>query len=84
MPYYHQVFDKRTGELRAEPMRATTHEEAIAELEREIHDCPECNAARARGEPTISISPPQPMRGMDRFRRPRWRDLKRRVRRGDR
>lgn len=79
MPYYHQVFDMKTGELRSEPMKATTHEEAVAELEQEIHDCPECNAVRARGEQPYIFSAPSEMRGIDRFRRPRWRDLKRRV-----
>jgi hypothetical protein len=52
-------------------------------LERLMHDCPECRAARARGEvPKIVAVPPLPAkRDVIRDRRPRWRSLKRRARR---
>jgi hypothetical protein len=47
-----------------------------------MHDCPDCQAARARGEVpqimTMPMPPRQRGRGIDRFRRPRWRDLKNR------
>jgi hypothetical protein len=77
---YHMVHDLITGETRLEPMKATTDAEARAELQALIDDCPECQAARARGEvPQIVSVPRVPMR--ERFRRPRWRNLKRRVQR---
>lgn len=52
-------------------------------LERLMDDCPECRAARARGEvPTIVELTPQPAkRDVIRHRRPRWRTLKHRARR---
>jgi hypothetical protein len=42
-----------------------------------LDDCPECRAARARGEEPIVMSPSR----WDRFRQPRWRTFKRKVRR---
>jgi hypothetical protein len=52
-------------------------------LEKLMHDCPECRAARARGETPIVFTPGSPpaQRDVIRDRRPRWRDLKRRTRR---
>ena len=48
-------------------------------LRQQLHDCPECRAAMARGEvptfaPGFHIPPPRPKR----WAKPRWRDLKRR------
>lgn len=55
-------------------------------FEQAVHDCPECQALMARGEKPVivtgdDIPPALRPSGLDRFRRPRWRDLKRRVRR---
>jgi hypothetical protein len=56
-----------------------------AYMEQALKDCPDCQAALARGEqPTLGFGelPPMPRPScLDRFRRPRWRELKRRVRR---
>lgn len=92
MPYYHQVTDLRTGETRREPLKATTPEEAKAELAQLIHDCPECRAARERGEEATMITGADLLRELEQvrrngapwrgFKRARWRDLKKRVRRG--
>jgi hypothetical protein len=63
-------------------LKATNQADALAELEQLMHDCPDCQAARARGEVpqimTMPMPPRQRGRGIDRFRRPRWRDLKNR------
>ena len=48
-----------------------------ADIHALLDDCPECRAARERGEEPIVMSPS----AWDRFRSPRWRDLKRHVRR---
>ena len=67
-------------EYEVQPMKARTLEEARAELQQLIHDCPDCQAARGRGEvPQIVEVSRVPMR--ERFRKPRWRTFKRRVRR---
>jgi len=75
----HILTDLMTGEIRVEPMTATTDDEARAELHAIMDDCPECQTARARGETPTFVDVPRPRRGIDRFRRPRWRDLRRRV-----
>jgi hypothetical protein len=60
-------------------------EDPHAYLENAMKDCPDCQAALARGEqPTVGTGDLLDLmrpRGLDRFRRPRWRELKRRVRR---
>ena len=77
---FHMVTNVRTGKTNVEPMAATTDEEARAELFALMDDCPECQLARARGEaPTVVDVPPPRPRGTERFRRPRWRELRRRI-----
>jgi hypothetical protein len=55
--------------------------EIEAAMRHVIDNCPDCQAARARGETPTIVSGRDLLRGIDQFRRPRWRDLKRRVRR---
>jgi hypothetical protein len=72
-------------EITIEPIAVPEGEvfDPAAFLEQVMHDCPECRAARARGETPIVITPDAPpaKRDVIRDRRPRWRDLKRRTRR---
>ncbi|HEY5944096.1 MAG TPA: hypothetical protein VIV40_01330 [Kofleriaceae bacterium] len=77
----HVMIDLKTGETKIEDMREeVSPREALEQI---MHDCPECRAARARGEvPTFGDGDPLPvLRDVIRDRRPRWRDIKRRVRR---
>lgn len=69
---YHVKIGATGIEYSVEPMKARTTREAIAELEHLMDDCPECQAARARGEVPLAIP------GPGRWQRPRWRELKRR------
>lgn len=71
---YHMLINTKTGETTMEPMAATTDDEARTELDAIVDNCPECQAARARGEVPIKGTGVPPW-----FKRPRWRDLKRRV-----
>jgi hypothetical protein len=52
-------------------------------LEKAMHDCPDCQAARARGEVPriVHVDSLPAKRDVVRDRRPRWRDLKRNARR---
>ena len=72
-------------EITIEPIEVPDGEvfDPTAWLEQVMHDCPECRAARARGETPIVVTPDSPpaKRDVIRDRRPRWRDLKRRTRR---
>jgi hypothetical protein len=57
---------------------------SIEEAMQLIDDCPDCKAARERGEPSLVLTRPELMkltRSVLRRRYPRWRDLKRIVRR---
>lgn len=62
---------------RIDDFEGLTPEEALAQT---IHDCPECQAARERGEApeNVEIAVLRPDRSVLR-RRPRWRHLKHRV-----
>lgn len=58
----------------------TNTQDARKMLEHAMDDCPECRAARARGETPMfgdGAPPFRARRGIDRFKRPRWRTLKR-------
>lgn len=81
MTFKHVVIDKLTGATFVKDMAASTEQEAHAELQALMDDCPECQALRARGEQPIVFDARarRPMSGLAKFRRPRWRDLKRRV-----
>jgi hypothetical protein len=72
-------------EITIEPIEVPEGEvfDPAAYLEKVMHDCPECRAARARGEtPLVVANPALPAkRDVIRGRRPRWRTLKRRARR---
>jgi hypothetical protein len=82
---YHVKIDTRTGHMVTEPMKGTTDEELRQEFQQMIDDCPECRAAIARGElpaaiargeqPIVEVDPKKAARF---FKRPRWRDLRRR------
>ena len=82
MTFKHLVIDKLTGATFTKDMAATSEAEAHAEFQAIIDDCPECQALRARGEEPVIVnaSSLRPPSGLAKFRRPRWRDLKRRVR----
>jgi hypothetical protein len=78
-------------DFEVQPLDVTikTPEEARALMEQLIHDCPECRAARARGEEPMIFEGPLPTprpeelrraRGLF-ARRPRWRAMKRAGRR---
>ena len=60
-------------------LEGMTPEEALAQA---VHDCPECKAARERGEApeNVEVAVLRPDRSVLR-RRPRWRHLKRTARR---
>ena len=72
-------------EITIEPVEVPEGEvfDPAAYIEKVMHDCPECRAARARGETPIVITPDSlpAKRDVVRDRRPRWRTLKRRARR---
>jgi hypothetical protein len=56
MKKHHAVFDRTTGELISmEPIPDDV--DPIEFFRRQIHDCPECRAARERGETPIIIGP---------------------------
>jgi len=68
------MFDQATGQvIIAEEIPEGVSPEEF--LEQVMHDCPECQAARAAGEQPVIIKPPKPRRFA---RRPRWRTMKRR------
>jgi len=75
-------FNTLTHEITVEPLHVAEGEDPAAALQRVIDDCPECQAARARGESPVSLTGEQilaqlrPRRDIIRDRRPRWRDLK--------
>ena len=75
------TFDKTTGKATIEDIPAhLAHLEGQELMEALVDDCPECRAARERGEvPTFGIG--DEFRDLIRGRRPRWRNLKRYVRR---
>jgi hypothetical protein len=79
----HMTFDIETGETKIEDIPAHLGGlEGRELLEQLVHDCPECRAARARGErPLIVEGSPPAKRDLLRNRRPRWRTFKRNVRR---
>jgi hypothetical protein len=58
-----------------------TRADAETALRHAIDNCPECQAAGRSGHGATLVSGRELLRGLDRFRRPRWRELKRRVRR---
>jgi len=76
MHFKHIVIDTRTGETKVEPMKATNAADAQAEMQSAMDDCPLCQDDRALGELPKVVRTPFGMRW-----RPRWRELKRRVRR---
>jgi len=76
---HHIVANLETGEFTMTPMKARTHEEARAEMEALMDDCPLCQEARARGEVARIITPF--FGSATRLKRPRWGELKKRVRR---
>ena len=80
--YHHIKFNKLTHETTVEPLHVADGEDPVAAFQRVLDDCPECQAARARGEKPIAMSGdqlPEELRPREiiRDRRPRWRDLKR-------
>ena len=76
MKRYHMVFDRRTGQTKTEVIPDGV--DARAFLEQAMHDCPDCRALRAQGEPPGKIVDVVPAkRDIIRGRRPRWRKLKR-------
>jgi hypothetical protein len=81
MTFKHVVIDQLTGAAITKDMTATNAVEARAELQALIDDCPECQALRARGEQPVVLDGRtlRAMTGLAKFRRPRWRDLKRRA-----
>jgi hypothetical protein len=88
------VFEVDGFEYTVEPLPVgpgATADELDAAMQQALHDCPECRAARARGEQPMMISGAELLRELESvrgvgpglgFKRPRWRDLKKRVRRG--
>jgi hypothetical protein len=72
-------------EVTIEPIHVPEGEafDPAAALEKIMHDCPECRAARDRGEqPQIfDLASLPAKRDVIRDRRPRWRKLKRKARR---
>jgi len=80
-------FNTLTGEITVEPLHVAEGEDPAAAFQRVLDDCPECKAARARGEkPQVHSGEElrafmnggvRPRRDIIRDRRPRWRDLKR-------
>jgi hypothetical protein len=81
------IFD--TEEFFLEELTDADLDDPVALLEQLMHDCPECQAARARGETPIfgtgedllRQQPSGPVRDIIRDKRPRWRTLKRNARR---
>ncbi|HEX5064054.1 MAG TPA: hypothetical protein VFV99_31975 [Kofleriaceae bacterium] len=75
-------FNTLTHEITVEPLHVEEGEDLAAAHQRIIDNCPECQAARARGEPPVTLTGEQlraqmrPRRDIIRDRRPRWRDLK--------
>ena len=55
-------------------------ETALEAFQHAIDNCPECQAARARGEEPVIIPMTELARPSRWNMRPRWRDLKKRVR----
>lgn len=80
-----QVMRVGNQEITIEPIEVPEGEvfDPAAYLEQVMHDCPECRAARARGEtPLVVTNQSMPAkRDVIRDRRPRWRKLKRTARR---
>ena len=74
----HITIDTTTGETKTEDVPQHLASASPRQmLEQLMDDCPECRAARARGEEPLFIDVPPPPRDIIRGRRPRWRKLKR-------
>jgi hypothetical protein len=76
MKKHHVVFNLATGAMTSEPMP-----DGVT-LEQLMDDCPECQAARARGEMPM-IGTGEELKALiarkhPAFRKPRWRNIKRR------
>lgn len=79
MKLHRITHDKRTGNITVEEIEGDPSDPQ-ALYEQTIRDCPECQAAVARGEPPQILDMPLlPDRSVLR-RRPRWRHLKHFVR----
>lgn len=78
----HMITDIRTGETKVERIPDDAPTDPVELMQQLVHDCPECRALRARGEEPVVIDGRAISRTHSVFRRrPRWRDLKRKVRR---